>query len=251
MKISCDLIRDLLPLYCDDVCSETSREMVEQHIKECGKCREELNLMNASINIKNVQVKEDTALKAAAAAWKRGKGRAFLKGCIIVLAGIFFLAACYLGIHWFSSADEKDMDALTKQAGKYFNYRNYRNLTIKKIEQRGDYLAALCIDKNGLWRICEFGRDPVFKNRWHAKGGRGLEEGEIASYNFGEKDGVVIVGGGNIAEEVCWYTFQNSGIIYTCSVKEDMVLEIFITHNPSDINGHPVMLDKNFQEIEN
>ena len=35
MKTECDVIRDLLPLYADDACSEGSRRMVEEHLTEC------------------------------------------------------------------------------------------------------------------------------------------------------------------------------------------------------------------------
>ena len=39
MKMSCNIIRDLLPLYIDDVCSEESRKMIEEHLKECSECK--------------------------------------------------------------------------------------------------------------------------------------------------------------------------------------------------------------------
>lgn len=38
MNKHCEVIRDLLPLYADDVCSETSRELIEKHIQECPEC---------------------------------------------------------------------------------------------------------------------------------------------------------------------------------------------------------------------
>lgn len=38
MKTECEMIRDLLPLYTDEVCSETSRALVEEHLKECPSC---------------------------------------------------------------------------------------------------------------------------------------------------------------------------------------------------------------------
>ncbi len=38
-KYSCGLIRDLLPLYCDKVCGEESRRIVEEHLEECGECQ--------------------------------------------------------------------------------------------------------------------------------------------------------------------------------------------------------------------
>ena len=40
MKIDCEVIRDLLPLYADDACSEGSRSLVEAHLKECSGCSE-------------------------------------------------------------------------------------------------------------------------------------------------------------------------------------------------------------------
>lgn len=39
IKYSCDLIRDLLPLYCDEVCSKDSAEAVQEHIDTCESCR--------------------------------------------------------------------------------------------------------------------------------------------------------------------------------------------------------------------
>ena len=35
-------MRDLLPLYADDVCSAKSRELVEEHLRECPACAEYL-----------------------------------------------------------------------------------------------------------------------------------------------------------------------------------------------------------------
>ena len=39
MKITCNIIEDLLPLYVDDMVSEDSRKLVEEHLKECPACR--------------------------------------------------------------------------------------------------------------------------------------------------------------------------------------------------------------------
>jgi hypothetical protein len=38
MKIPCDIIKDLIPLYNDDVCSSESKKAVELHIKSCDSC---------------------------------------------------------------------------------------------------------------------------------------------------------------------------------------------------------------------
>ena len=38
MNISCNVITDLLPLYHDGVCNESTRELVEGHLQQCGTC---------------------------------------------------------------------------------------------------------------------------------------------------------------------------------------------------------------------
>ena len=39
MTYPCGIIRDLLPLYIDDVCNEESKQAVQKHLSECEKCR--------------------------------------------------------------------------------------------------------------------------------------------------------------------------------------------------------------------
>ena len=40
-RITCDIIRDLLPLYIDEVCSAGSRALVEGHLQNCPACKAE------------------------------------------------------------------------------------------------------------------------------------------------------------------------------------------------------------------
>ena len=42
MKTDCDVIRDLLPLYTDEACSEKSRDLVNEHLQEGPACQEVL-----------------------------------------------------------------------------------------------------------------------------------------------------------------------------------------------------------------
>lgn len=39
MKLSCEIVRDILPLYIDGICSKESAESVEAHLKDCEGCR--------------------------------------------------------------------------------------------------------------------------------------------------------------------------------------------------------------------
>ena len=38
MKLPCEMIQDLLPLYHDGVCSEVSKTVVQEHLKGCESC---------------------------------------------------------------------------------------------------------------------------------------------------------------------------------------------------------------------
>lgn len=51
MSKNCDMIKDLLPLYADDVCSDESRKAVEEHIKECPDCKAELEKLRQNVTI--------------------------------------------------------------------------------------------------------------------------------------------------------------------------------------------------------
>lgn len=42
MKLSCGVIRDLLPLYAENLAGEESRKLVEEHLSECEACQKEL-----------------------------------------------------------------------------------------------------------------------------------------------------------------------------------------------------------------
>ena len=57
----CNVIKDLLPLYADEVCSEDSREMVEEHISSCDECKQELE--DYRYNTGLPEVSADVAMK--------------------------------------------------------------------------------------------------------------------------------------------------------------------------------------------
>lgn len=101
MKYNCDLIKDLIPLYADDVCSTESRRAVDEHIAECVDCKEFLN----SIVAEDVPVaKGDSennnvsaeSLRNVKKKWSRGKRIGVIFG---IIGGILAtMATYYLGI---------------------------------------------------------------------------------------------------------------------------------------------------------
>lgn len=86
MRLSCEVIRDLLPLYYDKVCSEESSSLIEEHLAKCPQCVDELqklkmNLENPAISDGKIRVMGNISEK-----WKRDKRVSFTKGSMLVSA---------------------------------------------------------------------------------------------------------------------------------------------------------------------
>lgn len=58
MKLSCEIIKDLLPLYCDSICSEETKAAVEEHLTDCVSCSEELQKMKSNLPVTVLQKEE-------------------------------------------------------------------------------------------------------------------------------------------------------------------------------------------------
>ena len=43
--MKCEIIRDLLPAYCDEVCSEETAAEIKAHTAECSECRKMLEAL--------------------------------------------------------------------------------------------------------------------------------------------------------------------------------------------------------------
>ncbi|ANU23333.1 zf-HC2 domain-containing protein [Planococcus donghaensis] len=50
MKNECYIVRDLMPSYIDQLCSDESRRFIEQHVKGCASCSHVLQQMRAELN---------------------------------------------------------------------------------------------------------------------------------------------------------------------------------------------------------
>lgn len=173
-------------------------------------------------------------------------------GVLAALAAVGILAVLAVGLyrtaHYRASVAESDMAGLTAQAAAYLGRNggdrwdfDYDALRIVETERRGDYLAALCTDDQGHWALCVYDRDDVFPDRWRANGGKpSLDDGTLGSWNFGTGgDAVLIFCGGGLPEAAASYTFQNSGITYTCPIADGQVLDIFLLPDTSDISSYP------------
>lgn len=58
MKITCNIIKDLLPLYAENIANDDTKELIEEHLKECDSCMENLASMKQTQTIPQAQENE-------------------------------------------------------------------------------------------------------------------------------------------------------------------------------------------------
>ena len=86
MSNKCEVIRDLLPLYADDVCSESSRLLIEHHLKECPDCAAELEKIRSDEIEENLREEKDRVIEYQA---KRFRRRSTTVGSVV--SGLFMV----------------------------------------------------------------------------------------------------------------------------------------------------------------
>ena len=142
MKHNCEVVRDLLPLYHDDVCSEKSREMVEEHLQECGACKKELEKIKKGVSVSNASRQD------AARAWKKLVRNLWLRriaSIVLVAALIVVAGAAGKAIYerdqkrtiWMG-ADELEYEAYRLADGRVYLEFNGRDHSITVTESPND-----------------------------------------------------------------------------------------------------------------
>lgn len=91
MNYPCDLIQDLLPLYLDDVCSEQSKTVVEQHLLKCPNCRKYYSAMREADEIIIVPPNAEREIQKATS-FQSIKKTLFRKQILIAAVSIIVLA---------------------------------------------------------------------------------------------------------------------------------------------------------------
>ena len=86
MKNSCDVIRDLLPLYADDACSTDSRRLVDEHLAECPDCSGMLKRLQNNEIESDLQMEKQDVIEYGV---KRFKRRSATVGSTV--SGVFMI----------------------------------------------------------------------------------------------------------------------------------------------------------------
>lgn len=96
-RLECGIIRDLLPLYLDEVCSPESRRAVEAHLSDCPDCRLEWERMKRGTHLQmdgeaeKMTEFQDFISGQRRDSWKKGLSAGILSAGILVLAAFYLL----------------------------------------------------------------------------------------------------------------------------------------------------------------
>lgn len=93
MSKECAIVRDILPLYADDVCSDASREIIETHLKECAECAEYLKQIRDSEAEESLSDEKALVIKNQA---KRFKRRSATVGSVIATLFMIPILICLI-----------------------------------------------------------------------------------------------------------------------------------------------------------
>ncbi len=105
MNNQCELVQDLLPLYIDNICSETSRKIVDDHLSGCSECAAVLGALKKTEVIDELSTEKTDVIRQQSRFFKR---KSALAGTIIT--GIFMIPiliclivnlASGAGLSWF------------------------------------------------------------------------------------------------------------------------------------------------------
>jgi len=148
MKLSCEVIQDLLPLYVDEVCSEESTGLVEEHMAECENCRQTYDAMKAEGKTEELVKSEEfrtwqtDSVKKVKKKWSKSK-KIFLILGIILGAGLLYILIRVAMI--FGIMSLVIFDSATTKVQVYDDVANY-----------SDYIGMDCNMKYGKPRTGQF-----------------------------------------------------------------------------------------------
>ena len=152
MKYPCSLIKDLLPLYHDGVCSEESNKIIENHLSECSSCKDYYNFLCETDEIFPAPQNAELEMKKAAS-FRSIKRKLRKKQILVVVLAFAIFAAASFSIVGFLKKSEQvisyennisvsmaDDSLIGRLQGNQANYIKIKQVEIKNNGQMDNYL---------------------------------------------------------------------------------------------------------------
>jgi hypothetical protein len=108
--LPCEIIRDLMPSYCDGLCSDATKSAVEAHVSSCESCGKVLDVMQSTVRFRPAaDDAEKKNIESIARFLKRTKFKALLIGLLAATVPFAVGIFLYNATHWENTAVSPDM----------------------------------------------------------------------------------------------------------------------------------------------
>lgn len=160
MKLPCNVILDLLPLYHDQVCSDETKALVEEHLLSCESCKEVLKSMGGELPIPKQDIESVEILKNIKKELKTKEFKWLIVVIIVLIAG--FSLANILQYKLFPVSSSKtyvsNMSELSDGTiGFHLDVKSYRGLGNFNYEVSEDGSTLYIVPVSGILPDLEFG----------------------------------------------------------------------------------------------
>lgn len=153
-RTNCDIVRDLLPLYVDSVCSAASAKMVEDHTAECESCADELEKMRNAAATEDRSSREQNAVSSfAGEVRRRTRKKAIWTAIIASVSAAALVLAVLSALFGIEKAVPYDASKITVElpsdGGVDVRIDDKYSMTYAQVFDNGDgtedvYLTAVC-----------------------------------------------------------------------------------------------------------
>jgi len=150
-KINCSLIKDLLPLYIDDLCSKESTEIITNHLEVCEECNKEYAQLKKEPALEKINDNSSELIKGVGNMIKKDKKKAIIKTVsvflvvFVLLGTVAFLKiplilykGIYGGIYASSEIFESGDNSKSNYENDYFSLFINKNLGEYKAEKKSE-----------------------------------------------------------------------------------------------------------------
>lgn len=154
-EIDCDIIRDLIPSYLEDICTSGSRKAVEGHIQECENCRCQLEML------KNTQLPDADSDGKELQFMKKVKRHYTRKNALGVALLFFLTLAVLLLVPLYDCRRDCVLYCIlfsTLTLGSFFLLSSYRNGPAKGRLRTGVWIAGAAGILYDLFVACQLFR---------------------------------------------------------------------------------------------
>lgn len=144
MKYECDIVKDLMPLYIDDLLSENSKTFVESHINSCESCKKYYEKLSSELKIPVSRESRKKDLKPMEYL-KASHSRKIIKKVL----GVVLVIGCFVGSFAFANLYQIPVDP------SMVDFYEKDNYLMMKYDGQGDllYSAGESWDNRNVWTI--------------------------------------------------------------------------------------------------